>query len=173
MRKRSKKIAALGVIVAMMAMNLAACGGEASNNGSTATSSTPSSSTEQSSQPAAEGSSSAEVTPTTITYPLQASEKLTFGMVLAPEWSDRFNSWTDLPIGKAIQKETGVELEMVQVENNTAMNLLFASGELPDIVLFNFQGNYSGGETRQLRMESFILWMLNFYRKMHRITGQC
>lgn len=114
-----------------------------------------------------------EVTPTTITYPLQASEKLTFGMVLAPEWSDRFNSWTDLPIGKAIQKETGVELEMVQVENNTAMNLLFASGELPDIVLFNFQGNYSGGEIKAIEDGTFILWVLNFYRKMHRITGQC
>ena len=146
MRKRSKKIAALGITVAMVAMNLAACGGDSSNNGSTASSSTQASSTEQSSQPATESSSGAEVTPTTITYPLQTSEKLTFGMVLATEWSDRFNFWTDLPIGKAIQKETGVELEMVQVENNTAMNLLFASGELPDIVLFNFQGNYSGGE---------------------------
>ena len=150
MRKRSKKIAALGITVAMVAMNLAACGGDSSNNGSTASSSTQASSTEQSSQPATESSSGAEVTPTTITYPLQTSEKLTFGMVLATEWSDRFNSWTDLPIGKAIQKETGVELEMVQVENNTAMNLLFASGELPDIVLFNFQGNYSGGEIKAI-----------------------
>ena len=34
MRKRSKKIAALGITVAMVAMNLAACGGDSSNNGS-------------------------------------------------------------------------------------------------------------------------------------------
>ena len=85
MRKRSKKIAALGITVAMVAMNLAACGGDSSNNGSTASSSTQASGTEQSSQPATEGSSGAEVTPTTITYPLQTSEKLTFGMVLATE----------------------------------------------------------------------------------------
>lgn len=67
-----------------------------------------------------------------VAYPLNAGEKLTFGMVLPAECSDRFSKWTDLPIGKAIQEETGVELDMVHVENNTAMNLLLASGELPD-----------------------------------------
>ena len=82
---------------------------------------------------------------TSVHYPIQGAEKLTFGMALANEWSDRFDSWTDLPIGRAVQEKTGVELEMVHVADNKAMNLLLASPDLPDIILFNFQNNYSGG----------------------------
>lgn len=87
---------------------------------------------------------------TSVHYPIQGAEKLTFGMALANEWSDRFDSWTDLPIGRAVQEKTGVELEMVHVADNKAMNLLLASPDLPDIILFNFQNNYSGGEIKAI-----------------------
>ncbi len=87
---------------------------------------------------------------TSVHYPIQGAEKLTFGMALANEWSDRFDSWTDLPIGRAVQEKTGVELEMVHVADNKAMNLLLASPDLPDIILFNFPNNYSGGEIKAI-----------------------
>lgn len=83
-------------------------------------------------------------------YPLDTKEKLTIGMVMSNAWSDRFDRFTDLPIGKALSELTGIEIEMVHVENNTAMSLLIASGELPDIILFNFQSNYTGGEAKAI-----------------------
>lgn len=151
MKKRFNKLTALGVAVIMAAMSMTACGN--TEEGTASSSAASQESTSQASQEPgvseAGGENSSSET-ATVSYPLDTTEKLTFGMTLAGEWSDRFNQWTDLPIGKAVQEETGVELEMVHVENNTAMNLLFASGELPDIILFNFQSNYSGGEIKAI-----------------------
>ena len=44
---------------------------------------------------------------------------------------------TDLantPFGKAWQEATGVELEIMQLADVDALNLLYASGELPDLI---------------------------------------
>ena len=145
MKKRIRKCMALTIVTGMTA-GLAACGG-----GGNITSSEPQGSTaadnKESTLPA-----SSEVAPAdaSVTYPIAGAEKLTFGMALANEWSDRFDSWTDLPIGTAVQEKTGVELEMIHVADNKAMNLLLASPDLPDIILFNFQNNYSGGEIKAI-----------------------
>lgn len=85
-----------------------------------------------------------------LTYPLDTKEKLTIGMVTSNAWSDRFDSFAELPIGKALSQLTGIEIEMIHVENNTAMSLLIASLDLPDIILFNFQSNYTGGEVKAI-----------------------
>lgn len=138
---------ALGLTAAMTAMSMTACGNDNSTPSGADVSQQESNNTNQ---PSGETSSEDIGLETDVSYPLNTTEKLTFGMTLASEWSDRFGEWTELPVGKAIQEETGVELEMVHVENNTAMNLLFASGELPDIILFNFQNNYSGGEIKAI-----------------------
>lgn len=147
MRKSILKMTALGLTAAMTAMSMTACGNDNSTPSGADVSQQESNNTNQ---PSGETSSEDIGLETDVSYPLNTTEKLTFGMTLASEWSDRFGEWTELPVGKAIQEETGVELEMVHVENNTAMNLLFASGELPDIILFNFQNNYSGGEIKAI-----------------------
>lgn len=149
MKKRMNRLMAAGAALSITVMSLSGCKGSASATADTAK--VPQSA-EQSTGQAAEsaGETQAAQGGGTVAYPIQPAGKLTFGMPLAPEWSDRFDKWTDLPIGKAVQEETGVELEMVHVENNTAMNLLLASGELPDILLFNFQKNYSGAENKAI-----------------------
>ncbi|MBS6644402.1 MAG: extracellular solute-binding protein [Clostridiaceae bacterium] len=153
MKKRLNKLTAIGVAVSMTALCMGGCGGE---TGSGEKVSAGNMSTEQAvagqeqSVAGQETGQEQAEQGADVAYPLERGGKLTFGMPLAKEWSDRYDKWTDLPIGKAAQEETGVELEMVHVENNTAMNLLFASGELPDIVLFNFQSNYSGGESKAI-----------------------
>lgn len=149
MKKEIRKCIAL-CIAAGMTAGLAACG----NGGNTDTaSSEPQGNVAASNQE--DSSAAPEETPApdtgaSVTYPIQGTEKLTFGMALANEWSDRFDSWTELPIGRAVQEKTGVELEMVHVADNKAMNLLLASPDLPDIILFNFQNNYSGGEIKAI-----------------------
>lgn len=85
-----------------------------------------------------------------ITYPVADASTLTWGMSTSSSWNDRYDTFADIPLGKALQEMTGYKLEMVHVENSTAMNLLIAGGELPDIISFSFAGNYSGGEEKAL-----------------------
>lgn len=75
---------------------------------------------------------------------------LTYGMTLASAWSDRYDSFAKLPLGQQLQTDTGYTLDMVHVETKEAMNLLIASGELPDMLGFNFQLNYVGGEEKAI-----------------------
>lgn len=147
MKKRMNRLAAVGLAVSMAVLTMSGCG---NGGGAKETSQAVQSEKQEQTQPAGGEAAQSTGEAEGVAYPLNAGEKLTFGMVLPAEWSDRFSKWTDLPIGKAIQEETGVELDMVHVENNTAMNLLLASGELPDILLFNFQSNYSGGEIKAI-----------------------
>ncbi len=79
-----------------------------------------------------------------------AGGTFTYGMTLASAWSDRYDSFAKLPLGQQLQKDTGYKLDMVHVENSQAMNLLIASGDLPDILGFNFQKNYTGGEEKAI-----------------------
>lgn len=146
MKKEIRKCIALCIATGMTA-GLVACGGD----GGTATSEPPGTAVADNKEniPSSVPGELPDAG-TSVHYPIQGAEKLTFGMALANEWSDRFDSWTDLPIGRAVQEKTGVELEMVHVADNKAMNLLLASPDLPDIILFNFQNNYSGGEIKAI-----------------------
>ncbi len=94
------------------------------------------------------GPENSEHTEKGITYPVENAGSFTFGMPLASGWKSRFDSFDDLPLGKALEAATGFDLEMLHVENDNAMNLLIASGELPDAILFNWKSNYSGAETK-------------------------
>lgn len=95
-----------------------------------------------------ETTQSAEAGNVGITYPIENAGSFTFGMPLSSSWSDRFSSFDTLPLGKALEAATGFDMEMVHVENNNAMNLLIASGELPDVVLYDWKTGYSGGEAK-------------------------
>lgn len=87
----------------------------------------------------------------TITYPMADAGTFTYGMTLATAWSDRFDSFDQLPLGKELEKQTGFDMDMIHVENKQAMNLLLASGELPDAIGYNFQLNYTGGEEKAIQ----------------------
>lgn len=143
MKKSFKRLVALMSVTVLMTVSIASCGttNEGKNPKGEEVVTTVQTEGNDASLENGEG---------TVTYPVESSEKLTFGMVTSSAWNDRFESFTDLPIGKKLQEETGIELEMIHVENNTAMSLLLASGDLPDIILFNFQLNYTGGEAKAI-----------------------
>ncbi|MFR3728042.1 hypothetical protein [Lacrimispora sp.] len=86
-----------------------------------------------------------------VTYPVADGGSFTYGMTLSTAWSDRFDSFDQLPLGKELEKRTGFDMDMVHVENKQAMNLLLASGELPDVISYNFQLNYTGGEAKAIQ----------------------
>ncbi len=140
MEKDKKRVSVLILILAMMSISIFACGKKADDL----------TSGKQDGIQTSETDGENKERPAEISYPLINSGKLTFGMVMSSAWSDRFNNFMDLPLGKALSEQTGIEIEMVHVENNTAMNLLIASGNLPDIILFNFQSQYTGGEAKAI-----------------------
>ncbi len=93
----------------------------------------------------------ASAAPENITYPIANAGKFTYGLTLSTSWSDRFDSFDKIPLGQALEKDTGYDMEMVHVENKQAMNLLLASGDLPDAIAYNFQSNYTGGEAKAVQ----------------------
>lgn len=89
--------------------------------------------------------------PGKVVYPIKDAGKFTYGMELTGAWSDRYDSFDKLPLGQELEKETGFDMDMVHVENKEGMNLLLASGELPDAIAYNFQINYTGDESKAIQ----------------------
>ncbi len=140
MKKNFRKGAALLTAGMMAVSTLAGCGQKAETSAPETTA------------PAEAGGAATEETAAgEITYPVADGGTLTYGMTLATAWSDRYDSFDQLPLGQELEKVTGFDMDMVHVENKQAMNLLLASGELPDIIGYNFQLNYTGGEAKAIQ----------------------
>lgn len=147
-----KKIMAVLMVGVMSASLFAGCGSEKEETAGDSPGGKKESSGETLSSetgPASEGTAG-EQQGASVTYPVEGAGTLTYGMTLASGWKERFDSYGDLPIGQELQKMTGYTLDMVHVENNTAMNLLIASGDLPDILAFNFGTYYTGKEQKAI-----------------------
>lgn len=83
------------------------------------------------------------------TYPLDTEETLTVGIVNDNAISAICKDITETPFWKELQERTGVKLEAITVENNNAMSLLLAGGDLPDIVWWR-PANYNGGAPQMI-----------------------
>ncbi len=67
--------------------------------------------------------------------------KLTVWMELNPLLSTKVTNFGETPLAKEISKRTGIEIEYIhppQGQTKEAFNLLLASGELPDIIRYNW-----------------------------------
>lgn len=139
MKTVSKKLSLILAAV-LAASSLAAC------------SDSPASSTasESSGAPASSAESSGETESAGVTYPLEGNP--TFTYAIAEEAAVTANA-TDLgatPFGQAWQEATGVTLEVQHPAGTDGFNLLFASGDLPDIITYRFT-KYSGGATKAIK----------------------
>ncbi|MBQ4258643.1 MAG: extracellular solute-binding protein [Lachnospiraceae bacterium] len=130
MKKKLSKV--LGVVLAgtMILGTMAGCGTEEVTNSESAA-------TENSAE-----SLGAEVGE--ITYPLDTDEKLTIAVNNFKAITAVSKDYSATPFAEAWAEQTGVELEFICVENDSAMNLMFADGNLPDIVIWT-PYNYAGG----------------------------
>lgn len=97
-----------------------------------------------------------------VTYPIEGNVTLTLAMV--GESVVTSSGATDLfetPFGKAWQEQTGVTIEVIQLADDDAMNLLFAGGELPDLIYYQFGSKYTGGAAKAIKDK--IIEPLNDY----------
>lgn len=124
---------------------LAGCGNEKSKVNST----------EQTKQSTEQVQQSSESTApveeeTGVTYPLEEEVTLTFAMQERAAVVANYETMGDAPFMQAWQEATGVKLEVTQYSGNEGMNLLFASGELPDIVFITSSSAYPGGMAKAI-----------------------
>ena len=92
----------------------------------------------------AEASGEVSAETTGITYPLDTEETLTIAIMNDKPVAAVSKDITATPFAKAWAEQTGVNLEFIVCEDSNAMNLLFADGDLPDIVYW-WPYSYAGG----------------------------
>lgn len=81
---------------------------------------------------------------TEITYPMEGNVTLTLAMVGEQAVTSRYKDLSETPFGKAWQEATGVTLKIDQYNDDAALNLMIAGGDLPDMILLR-DSDYSGG----------------------------
>ena len=94
-----------------------------------------------------------------ITYPLE-DVTLSIAMVASGTVNAHYKGREETPFWSAWQEQTGVKLELTEVTDYTALNLLYAGGELPDIIIASLN-NYTGGASKAI--EDKIVEPLNNY----------
>lgn len=77
-------------------------------------------------------------------YPVEGDITLTLAMVEEAQVTANAADLAATPFGQAWQEATGINVEIMYVADDAAMNLLLASGDLPDIIYWDFS-KYPGG----------------------------
>lgn len=158
-QKNVKRLLSLMLAAVMAVGSLTACGdSEADNQAESKTESSVTSSESKESV----ASSEAEQVAEGVTYPIEGDVTLTFAIVEeAAVTSSGAKNLFETPFGKAWQEATGVTIEVIQMADNDAMNLMFAGGDLPDLVYYPFSSKYTGGASKAIKDK--IIEPLNDY----------
>lgn len=160
MRKKGKFLKRISACLLAAALLISSGCGSTSTTGSTAVDTM-----EAAEQQAAAGTESGSEAQTQAQteaeesmYPLKEKVHLTLAMVQEAQVTANATDLAATPFGQAWQEATGVELEIMQLADDNALNLLYASGELPDMIWY--QG-YVGGAEKAIKDK--IIEPLNDY----------
>ena len=74
---------------------------------------------------------------------------LTFAKIAQTQITSQYDSLQDTPLMQAYMEATGVNIEVIAPADDTAMNLIFASGDLPDMIYFDWDA-YAGGVSKAI-----------------------
>ncbi|MDR6879114.1 extracellular solute-binding protein [Bacillus sp. 3255] len=147
MQKNRKKMFTVLVATTLMGSLTVAC----------STSNTPS--TSSSEAPKATAGSSAAPAGSAVTYPLKQDKPLTYWGELPGNLTGVKAAHADVPFFQEWQKKTGVPLKFLAPPTNQgsqALNVLLASGDLPDMIEFDWQGAFPGGPEKAIK-DGYIL----------------
>jgi len=119
------------------------------------------------------------------TYPIESEVKLTHWMPMNAKISVSASNFGDLPVAKELAERTGVKVEYIHPSLTNAtekFNMMIASGELPDIITYNWE-SYPGGPAKAI--EDGIILPLNdlidayapnlkaFYEENPELAAEC
>lgn len=156
MKKSMYKKLMAGIMTTIMVVGtLAACGSKSTNdesaasNASTSNSSTDTSETSNSSTDTSESSEGVVVS-----YPIQGYEDVTLTIALSADTEANvtmhYEDMAHTPYGEYVMEATGINFEVLMPTDSSAMTLLMASGELPDLIWFDWD-NYNGGISQAVK----------------------
>ncbi|MBD0381397.1 extracellular solute-binding protein [Paenibacillus sedimenti] len=148
MKKNRKKLLSMLVATSLMASFTVACT-------STGTSSNPSSA----SPTAAAGGAATPGASATTTYPLKSDKTLTYWGELPGNLTGVKSAHADVPFFQDWQKKTGVNLKFTAPPTNQAeqaLNVMLASGELPDMIEYDWLTKFPGGPEKAIK-DGYIL----------------
>lgn len=86
------------------------------------------------------------------------NSKISYWVKLDPNIAMDYSNYGDTPYGKALQEKSGQAIEFIHPSGSgilESLNILLASGELPDIIEYTWY-NYAGGLTK-LNQEGLIV----------------
>lgn len=148
MQKNRKKMFTVLVATTLMGSLTVAC--SSSNTPTAETSASPKA-------PAAGTTAPAAAAPAS--YPLKTDKTLTYWGELPGNVTGVKAAHADIPFFQDWQKKTGVPLKFQAPPTNQgqqALNVLLASGDLPDMIEFDWQGAFPGGPEKAIK-DGYIL----------------
>ncbi|WP_248928085.1 extracellular solute-binding protein [Paenibacillus hamazuiensis] len=109
--------------------------------------------------PSNSGSSSPQSGATATTYPIKTDKTLTYWGELPGNLTGVKSSHQDTPFFQEWQKKTGVPIKFTSAPTNQAkeaLNVMLASGDLPDMIEFDFLNGFPGGPEKAIK-DGYIL----------------
>ncbi|OPH48854.1 ABC transporter substrate-binding protein [Paenibacillus ferrarius] len=94
-----------------------------------------------------------------VTYPIKSDKTLTYWGELTGNVVGVKSAHTDIPFFQDWQKKTGVNLKFIAPPTNQAaqaLNVMLASGDLPDMIEFDWQSAFPGGPEKAIK-DGYIL----------------
>ena len=82
-------------------------------------------------------------------YPLKTGKTLTVWCEFPKNAMENAQNLNDLPLGKELEKQTGVHIEYMHPTSDESFNLMLASGKLPDIIMYRWP-TFAGGADKAI-----------------------
>ncbi len=108
----------------------------------------------------------------TASYPIKTDAKLTMWMDVNSNVSTQVKNFGETPLAKELKAKTGIDVEYIhpaQGQGKEQFNLLLASGDLPDIIEYNWIQDFPGGPEKAIgdgyildQSDSMNKWAPNF-----------
>lgn len=109
--------------------------------------------------PAPSASAGASAAAEAVTYPLKTDKTLSYWGELNGNLTGVKSSHAEVPFFQEWQKRTGVPLKFVEPptgQAKEALNVMLASGDLPDMIEYNFVSDFPGGPEKAIK-DGYIL----------------
>lgn len=149
MQKNRKKMFTVLVATTLMGSLTVAC----------SSSNTPTAESSKSPNATAGGTTAPAAAAAPASYPLKTDKTLTYWGELPGNVTGVKAAHADIPFFQDWQKKTGVPLKFLAPPTNQAqqaLNVLLASGDLPDMIEFDWQGAFPGGPEKAIK-DGYIL----------------
>lgn len=95
----------------------------------------------------------------TVTYPMKTDKTITFWSPFNNNLAGIVNNVGETPFGKELEKKTGIKVQYLHPsagQERDQFNIMVASGEIPDIMEYNWALDFPGGPEKAIKDELIL-----------------